>query len=414
MTTFWIICALLLLVAVSFVVVPLWKSAARDNQVLRDAANLEIFRDQIAEMDYDLRNGLLTQELYEQGRRELQARLLNEVKDAKTSAESATRNPHKKLALVMAALIPFLAVGLYLKVGNFAAFMPGAGTPAENFGTVHTAEALKELEDKVAKNPEDIQSLGTLAHSYDEQGRYLDAAKIYGKMTKITPNDAQLWTDFADSLAMASGQSLVGEPTTLLNRALSLDPNNPKALALSGSAALERGDFAATIQYWEKLLAELQPGSDDAKMISDGIAQAKAALEKQQKGGKPTPKAGAKSHVAAGHEQITGTLVLSASLKDKAGPNDMLFIVARAESGPAMPLAVMRGQVRDLPLKFSMDDSMAMSPQAKLSDFDKVILIARVAKSGDPMPHAGDLQGVSAPIKPGTHNVELSIDSVIK
>ena len=83
---FWILCALIIVIALLFVVLPLWRNTTRNNDVLRDAANLEIFRDQITEMDADLRNGLLTQELYEQGKREIQARLLEEVKATQQSA----------------------------------------------------------------------------------------------------------------------------------------------------------------------------------------------------------------------------------------------------------------------------------------------------------------------------------------
>jgi len=418
MTTFWIICALLLAVAVLFVVLPLWRSKVKDNHVLRDAANLEIFRDQIAEMDTDLSNGLLTRELYEQGKRELQARMLEEVKTTDGSS-AAIVNPHKTVAIVLALLLPIIAVGLYMKIGNQDAFLEqGQRMGAGGFGTVHTDAALKELEDKIAKNPKDADSMLILARSYVEQERYVDAAKTYNKLTTLVPNEAQLWADFADALAMAGGQNLAGHPTMLLNKALELDPNNPKALALAGSAAMGRGEFAAAIQYWEKLLPQIQPGTEDAKMIADGIQQARAAIA-QGKGGKPiAPQAaqagGEKKAMAAGQERITGTVTLSDAIKAQANPNDTLFVLARATEGPPMPLAVIRKQVKDLPLQFTLDDSMAMSPQMKLSNFDKVVVVARIAKSSDPMPHPGDLQGMSAVLKPGSNGVKISIDTVVK
>lgn len=92
----------------------------------------------------------------------------------------------------------------------------------------------------------------------------------------------------------------------------------------------------------------------------------------------------------------------------------MLFVVARAVKGLKAPLAVVRMRVKDLPLQFILDDSMAMSPQAKLSNADEVVVIARVSKSGDAIAQPGDLQGVSATVKPGSNGVNLSIDSEVK
>ena len=419
MTLFWIICALLLVIALLFVVLPLWRSTGKNNQVLRDAANLEIFRDQIAEMDADLRNGLLTPELYEQGKRELQVRLLEDVRTPEGSGNFPLRNPHKAMAVVLAVLLPLAAVGLYWKTGNQNVFLPqDTHATAEGFGAVLSDTALKALEEKLAKNPQDPESWLLLARSFVELERYADAAKAYDKLTRLVPNEAQLWADFADALAMANGQSLNGHPTLLLNKALELDPNNSKALALGGTAAMERGDYPAAINYWEKLLKLIPGDSEDAKMIENGIQQARESMA-QAKSGKPavaqrTPATGEKKPASAGKERITGTVTLSAALAGKTNPNDMLFVLARAAEGSKTPLAVIRALVKDLPLKFTLDDSMSMSPQLKLSGFDKVVLVARISQSGDARPQPGDLQGTSAILKPGSADVKLNIDSVVQ
>ena len=154
MTTFWIICALLLVVAVLFVGVPLWRGTSRNNAVVRDAANLEIYRDQIAEMDTDLRNGLLTPELYEQGKRELEARLLDEVHSVELTSAPAQRHPLKVLTVIIVLMLPLASVGLYLKLGNQEAFLP-QGMRADGFGgAVHTEAALSALEEKGSEEPE--------------------------------------------------------------------------------------------------------------------------------------------------------------------------------------------------------------------------------------------------------------------
>lgn len=419
MTTFWIICALLILVASLFVVLPLWRRSTSSNAVLRNAANLEIFRDQIAEMDADLHNGLLTQELYEQGKRELQARLLDEVKEDQVVV-ATVRNPLKLLAISLAILLPIATVALYWKIGNVRSLSPQEGLATmSGSGNMRSAESLAALEEKVAKNPNDGESLLLLARAYGELERYTDAVKAYDKLTQSVTDEAWIWADYADALAMARGQSLAGPPTKLIEKALALDPNFPKALALAGSAAMERGDYAAAVRYWEHLLKGLPADSEDAKMIGGGLQQAREFLA-QSKGKKGAsqmqtaaePEAG--QSAAQGKERISGTVTLNAALKAKASPTDTVFVLARAAQGPKMPLAVVRKQVKDLPLQFALDDSMAMSPQMKLSNFDEVVIVVRVSKSGNAMPSAGDLQGLSSPVKPGSSGLKISIDTVVQ
>lgn len=419
MTIFWIICALLIVIALLFVVLPLWRRSTASNTVLRNAANLEIFRDQIAEMDADLYNGLLTQELYDQGKRELQARLLDEVKEDPAAA-TASRNPLKVLAICLAVLLPIASGLLYWKIGNPDSLSPQAAmaTMSGN-GNAGTPQSIPALEEKVRKNPNDGESLLFLARAYGEAERYADSANTYGKLTQSVTDEAWIWADYADVLAMAQGQSLAGPPTKLIDKALALDPNYPKALALAGSAAMERGDYSAAIRHWEHLLKGLPPGSEDAKMIENGLQQAHEFLA-QSKGGKgmrmaqaePAPEA--RQSIAQGNERISGTVSLSPALKDKASPTDTVFVLARAAQGPKMPLAIVRKQVKDLPLQFSLDDSMAMAPQMKLSNFTDVVVVVRVSKSGTATPQPGDLEGMSNPIKPGSSGLKISIDNMVK
>jgi cytochrome c-type biogenesis protein CcmH len=414
MTSFWIICALLLAVAVLFVGVPLWRGTSRNNAVARDAANLEIYRDQIAEMDTDLRNGLLTPELHEQGTRELQARLLDEVHLGELQTAPVQRHPLKVMTIVIVLLLPLASIGLYLKIGNQDAFLPqtvhgGMG------GAGNAGAALQSLEEKAAQNPSDPEALLMLARSYVELGRFADASRTYDSLTKLVPDEAWLWADYADALAMTHS-TLMGAPTKLLDRALKLDPNNAKTLALSGTAAMERGDYAAAIRHWEKLLKLVPAENPDTQMIKEGVHQARQLLA-QSKGGKAAleqiDNAAAKAP-AAGKERITGTVTLSDALKSKADPNDTLFVLARAAQGPKMPLAILRKQVKDLPLRFTLDDSMAMSPEMKMSNFDQVVVVARISKSGNAMPQPGDMQGMSKPLALGSSAIKIDIDQPVR
>jgi cytochrome c-type biogenesis protein CcmH len=408
MTLFWIICAALLLVAILFVAIPLWRGTSKNNAVLRDAANLEILRDQIAEMDADLKNGLLTPELHEQGKRELQARLLDEVGESQGVETANKPHPLKITAVVLAFLLPLASVGLYMKLGNPDAFRPAHGAMAHNQGDI------KSLEEKAAENPNDPEALVLLARAYVDLERYSDGSRVYESLVKIIPDEPILWADYADALAMTHN-SLRGAPTKLLERALELDPNHAKSLALAGSAAMERGDYQIAVKHWEKLLRLLPPSDvENTRMINEAVAEAKKMLV-HTKGGKIAPALDqinepAVMAAASGKERITGTVTLSAALKGQADPNDTLFVLARAAQGPKMPLAIIRKQVKDLPFSFTLDDSMAMQPEMKMSNFDQVVVVARVSKSGNAMPQPGDLMGMSKPLALGSKGIKIEID----
>jgi len=419
MILFWILSAALLLVAIIFIAVPLWRKSASNNDVLRDAANLGILRDQSQELEVDLRNGLLTQEAYEQGKSELQSRLLEEVKTSEQPVKPP-RNPAKVLAIVMAVLLPLFTVPVYMKLGNTKAMLsPQEQSAATGDGIIRTEEGLQELASELQDNPDNANGWFILARSYIEMKRYEEGAKAYEELVKLVPDEAQLWANYADVYAMAHGRTLQSpEVAKMLEQALALDPNNITALALTGSVGMERGDYVMAIENWQKLYGFLQPGSPDAQQFKVSIQRARDLLAAQP-GGKQklaklpfeeAPQQAAANPAAA----VTGKVTLSKALAGKVSPDDTVFILARAAQGPPMPLAVFRKQVKDLPMKFTLDDSMAMRPDMKISGFDQVVVVARVSKSGQGgRAQPGDLEGKSAAIKPGTKGLNIVIDSVV-
>jgi len=390
MTLFWLIGGALAALALVLLLRPLL--GASGPEISRREANIAIYRDQLRELDADLRAGTLAQADYERARSELEARLLE---DAAAPAKGAVRRGGRGTALALGAAIPVLAALVYLAVGNPAALAPQAD---EHAATARQVEAMVErLAARLRENPDDVDGWKLLGRSYTVLGRYPDAADAYAKAAVRAPRDAQLLADFADVLAMARGSAgsgnLLGEPERLIARALEIDPKNLKALALSGTAAFARRDYAAAAATWERMLPLVQADSEDARSIRASIGEAKALM-------KSVP--------------LRGVAKLAPALKGKASPDDTVFIFARAVEGPAVPLAVLRKQVRDLPLKFALDDSMAMAPGMRLSEFARVIVSARVSKSGDPKPQPGDLQGASGPVANDAEGVSVVIDSVVR
>ena len=406
MTLFWLVGAVAAAAVIAWVLRPLLarKKAAPPS---RAAANVAIYRDQLRELDADLAAGTLAREDYERARAELEARALRDAgqPDAPAAGPAPPALPSgRRFAWALAAAVPLAAVALYVLVGN-----PGA---IDREAQLHASRAQVEamvgrLEARLRENPDDVNGWKLLGRSYGVMGRYGEAAEAYAKAAVRSPRDAQLLADLADVLAKARGQSLQGEPEQLALRALEIEPGNLKALALAGSAAFERKDYAAAAKHWERMLAYVEPNSEDARSIQQNVAEARSLAG--DAGKQETQKQPAKPQGG-----VRGTVSLSPAMKDKVSPEDTVFVFARAVEGPPMPLAVARVRVRDLPYRFALDDSMAMSPALKLSAFPKVVVTARVSKAGSAIAQPGDLQGASAPVANDAAAVNVVIDAQVR
>jgi cytochrome c-type biogenesis protein CcmH len=394
MTLFWFLGALLAAGAVAGVARPLWRRRA-SSAPSREAMNAAVFRDQLRELDADLAAGTLAQADYDRAKQEIERRVLEDFSHVEKRPGPLGGN---RLVAYGVVAVPLLALGIYFAVGNPAAIAPGDAAQRE-------IEAMVErLAARLQNNPEDVEGWKMLGRSYSVLGRFPDAVNAYAKAATRAPRDPDILVDLADALAMANGERLAGDLEALIERALAIDPQNLKGLALAGTAAFQRGNFAAAASRWERMLPLVPPDSEDARVIRSNIeeARAKAGL------------AAAPSGPAAGPAvKLAGTVSLSAKLKGQAAPDDTVFIFARAAEGPRVPLAVLRKKVRDLPVSFSLDDSMAMAPGMTLSAFQRVVVSARVSKAGSATPQAGDLQGASAVVANDATGVKLVIDSVV-
>jgi cytochrome c-type biogenesis protein CcmH len=400
MTLFWAICAALAALALVLVLRPLLARHAAAG-VSRREANIAIYRDQRRELDADLAAGKLAPAEHEKARAELEARLLEDV-DAAADEPRAPRGGWRAAVLVGLA-VPLAALAIYLAVGTPAAV---TGLPGQGEVTAGQIEVMVErLAARLRENPDDAEGWKMLGRSYAVLGRFGEAVDAYAKAALRAPRDAQLLADFADALAMARGKSLQGEPEQLVLRALEIEPQNLKALALAGTAAFERQAFAAAAGYWQRMLPLVRPDSEDAQVIRDNVAQAT-----QLAGGKPPAAQAAAPRAAA----LRGTVRIAPQLQGKFDPEDMVFIYARDAERPAMPLALQRRRARDLPVQFALDDSMAMAPGMTLSAHARVVVTARVSKSGGATPQPGDLQGASAAVANDASGVEVTIDTVVR
>jgi cytochrome c-type biogenesis protein CcmH len=408
MTTLYLIGALMALVAMLFVALPLLRTRSKsDASPAQDAANVSIYNDQLAELETDLNNGLLSQQQFDLAKPELERRLLQDV-SAGGAIAPAVQSP-RWIGIVLAILVPVIAVALYFKLGNPEAINAPTFSDQANAQGQEVEAMLPKIMQQLKAHPDDVEAWQMLGRAMFALQRFPDAAKAYEQITQLQPDSAQAFADYADALGMAQDQKLAGKPAELIKKALKLDPQNPKARYLAGFASIEEGNLKEAIAHWEKLLAQLPPEQKGVDMLREKIAELR-----QQAGMPALAEATPSAKPADASASISGKARINAALKGQASPEDTLFIFARAVSGPKMPLALLRVKVKDLPVDFSLDDSMSMSPQMKLSNFPEVVIVARVSKSGTAMTQPGDLEGVSAPVKLGARNVQVEISRKIE
>jgi cytochrome c-type biogenesis protein CcmH len=393
---FVLVAVLLLIVVLAIVVRPLWRTATSVSPTAADrrAANLAIYRDQLAELERDRDEGSLAETDFVAARSELQRRLLD---DAHDDAIVVRQGGGRKAAFLLLAALPLLSIAGYLVLGRPQALDPANTQPRMSAQQIDSM--LVQLEEKLKANPDDLKGWVMLARSYKVLGRFADAAQAYSHGGALLEGDPVLLADYAEVLSQVNGK-FDGKPTELLAAALKIDPNEPQALFLSGAAASERKDFAAVADYWGRLLPQLEAGSEEAKSLGEAVDKARAIAEGKAVAAAPAP------------ETVSGEITLSGKVAAQAKPDDVLFVFARAGEGSRMPLAVVRAKVADLPLTFVFDDTMALPGGQKISDLPAITIEARVAKSGQAQSASGDLFGSVSGIKPGSQGIKVVIDQV--
>jgi cytochrome c-type biogenesis protein CcmH len=366
--------------------------------------NAAIYREQFGKLEQDLADGTLAQEDYAQTRAELQRRVLEDTREE--DAASTLRAP-KRTMLAVGLLVPLAAVALYLLIGNPTAMTDQA---AAHSGDQQELERMvSSLAQKMEKEPGNLKGWAMLARSYKVIGRMPEAERAFERAGAFVDGDAEMLANYADVVASNAGGSLKGKPAQLIAKALKVDPDNTMALWLSGTEALESNDYDRALSTWNRLMTLLTPGSDDARMLQGAIDDVRT------RAGKPAPapvEPGLPPKPAvAGAGSVTGTVELAPALMGKAAPGDTVMVIARLP-GSRMPLAVVRSPASELPLKFTLDDSVSMNPQSRLSAASEIEVEARISKSGMAQASAGDLLSAVQTVKVGARGVTLQVAQV--
>ncbi len=433
MTQFWIITAGLSLLAMAFIVFPLLRSRHKTG-IDSDELNLSVFKQQLTELDSDLEAGILDQERYDAARIDLEKELLSDISDKPAADSVATTRGSRWMAL-SALLVPLLCLLFYQLLGSpeiitrLAEQQAGGGNTAKHAqdpnmeGLPPMEELVRRLAAKLEQEPNNPQGWVMLGRSYMAMNQPAKAIEAYERAIKLDSENTGLLLAYAEAIASQSGNDFSGRAAPLIEKAFQLEPENPNALWMSGIVAYQQNNFETALQRWEKLAGMLSPQSNELESVNNAIddvrkqlgmppaqpqlpAISQAAPMSSEQAGETVPTGG-------GSAGVEVKVSLSPELAKQASPDDLVFIYAKAMSGPPMPLAAARKQVRDLPLTLRLDDSMAMMPQMKLSGFEQVVVGARVSLSGSPMAQSGDLEGEVASVSPGQPElVSVVIDQI--
>lgn len=417
------IAVLAIAVALVWVLPPLLRTP-KSHASERRAMNIAVYRDQLNDLETERDNGALSAEQFEQSKLELEDRL-NEDALQDTAIVASGDRGGRWVGWTVAGVLPVLAVAVYLLRGAPEILIQPAlasapaqqgphagGDMAANMAQIEAE--LEKLQKAAEAGPKDGQAWLKWGMANLAMERFPAAVSALKKATELLPKESAVWAHYAEAVALAGNRNLEGEPIRLLRLALDLNPLEPKALELAGIHAYQNENWAQAAYYWKSLIKQM---SDEEKQSGYGKNIAEAEREARGRAeaglaGMSADKGAAKPKAKASTgPRIEGRVELAPALKDKVRPEDTLFLFARAgENGP--PLAVMKARVSALPLTFVLDDSMAMTPDMALSKVPEVVLVARVSKSGQPKPAAGDLEGKLSGVKVGAKGVQLVVDRV--
>jgi cytochrome c-type biogenesis protein CcmH len=374
-------------------------------------ANARVYRSQIQDLDREHESGHIGQEEWQQSRDELSLRLLEDT-SASDDPVAKIEKPAMWTAVVLALALPLSAMGLYMWLGQPEALDPMATSRTMDPNSAKAdpnelAQMAEGMAKKLQAKPDNLQGWVMLGRTYRSLENYDKAIKAYDRALVLSADD-DLRLERVEVMAMQRQGNFEGEPWQVIRDILQKDPQNFGALLMAGSASYAHAKYADALKYWQQARAPLTPNNPDVAGLDEAIGAV------QQKLGLPVSKPEvSKSNAAVSGLNLTGQVSLSAALKSKASPTDVVFVYATPTNGERMPLAVFKSTVAQLPLSFTLDDSSAMTPERKLSAAGDVLVKVRVSKSGNAIPQSGDLVGSMGPVKVGTQGLKLEIKDLV-
>lgn len=422
MLFFWVLAGLLTCSATALLVWPLIgrRDIATTQSSDDEARRLAVYRDRKREIERERDAGRLTPTEAEQALRELVADASRQF-PSQVPAPAAGTKPGRSSALPWAAaaalLVPAVALTVYFSIGapGVVALEPEA--LRGELSPERIAQAVRELHERVARNPDDGEGWAMLAEAHRLNNDPAKAAPAYEKATGLLPPNARLLADYAETLVILAKGDFAGRPVQLLERALRADPEDGKAIALMGAAQYRLGNLEEALRHLKSLDTGDSGGTGQSRQLSEAIARIEGELAARKTGTAPLAAAVAATGQAARPAQsstsatVSGIVAIDDALRAQVARGAVLFIAARSPEGSRVPIAALRLPVGTAwPVRFELGDAQSMDPSRTLSQAESVVIEARISASGDAIRKSGDPYGVSAPVRPGAREVDIRID----
>lgn len=413
--------ALLLVLSVAAVLVwVLLRQGPVVTQASQAKANAKVYRDQIRDLDREHDSGHISDEEWQQSRDELSLRLLEDT-SAQDDPQIKSQKPAVWTAIFVLVAVPLSTLGLYAGLGEPVALDPMSAKAPQQASPMEMLKMAENLAQRLEEKPDNLQGWVMLGRTYRSLEQFDKSIQAYDRALKLSADD-DLSLERVEVIAMKTQGNFEGEPWRVIRDILQRDPQNYGALLMAGSASFAHTKYEDALNFWLAARKTLDAQNPDLPELDKAIASVQeklgikpgsmaagqAVVSTQAPAPSAAPAAGA-SASADSAGSVSGQVTLSAALKSKVGPSDVVFVYATPANGERMPLAIFKTTVAQLPLSFRLDDSTAMSPERKLSSAGEVFVKVRVSKSGNAMPQSGDLSGALGPVKVGAKGLSLEI-----
>ena len=360
MMDFWLVAALMVLVAMALVLMPMIRSSQKDEEGVSDKeSNIAYFKEQEGDLKTQVEQGLISEEDAELVRSELEKKLLNDVAVSESNKEDSYESgSSKRLGLIISVLVPLLAIPLYMKLG--------AGTEIKVTRLMMSSDATSEqitdaLEGWSEKRPDNAQALYMLGGRYMASGDFERAEEVYIRFYNVTNGSAQAAAELAQTVFLANDNTVTKRVKTLYEEALFKDENNTTALGLQGINAFAQEDYHKAISVWRKA-SQLERDPVARQSLNAGINRAKKMLGET---------------IA----EVRVNIDLAPELRELP-PGTRVIVFAR-QPGVRAPIAAVPLRVGDLPQEIVLDENSAMMMGGSLAGVKNVDVVARISLRGD-------------------------------